>query len=610
MNAPTNDIYDSKQEHREQREQADHTCTFSRSQPDKENGNSENKIIDPFIKRPCFMTHTEQVKSGNKILMPGLYYHSIEHGDDGRPTNIDEWLCSPLLVDAISSSTNGGYFGRLLRFTDSNGHWHEWAMPMNMLKSSGDDLLGELLSQGVVFDRKKRSAIMNYIMKVQPEKKITAASKTGWFEDVFVLPNRIIGNGNVIYQSEYTYESDVESNGTLEDWNQQIGRLCAGNIPLMVSVCAALAGPLFKLVNRKQGSGIHWVGDLSIGKSTALEVAASVWGPPDFIRSWSTTANGLEGIAATRNDTCLILDEINEASPQEIGKIVYIIVNGSGKQRAGRNGNARKIQRWRLMALSSGERTLENIMNEAGKKTNAGQIVRLLNVDAIFEHGILSNLHEFNDGQTLADHLKIACQKHYGQLGTAFIDKLISTEVNIIELLNTIAKKLIEPSSTNLEKRAASVFAVIALAGELAINFNLTPWAKDQVYEAILIAFKRWKLLHGIRKTEDYQILEAISDFINKHGDSRFSYTSNITENRPILNRAGWYKNEAGKRIYMFSAAGLQEAGGGFDRGRIVEVLAKHQWLTDTDSDRLTKKTRIGSETKNLYHIYILEQEG
>ena len=34
-------------------------------------------------------------------------------------------------------------FGRLLRFRNTVGRWREWAMPMELLRGSGDELRGE-----------------------------------------------------------------------------------------------------------------------------------------------------------------------------------------------------------------------------------------------------------------------------------------------------------------------------------------------------------------------------------------------------------------------------------------------------------------------------------
>jgi putative DNA primase/helicase len=239
---------------------------------------------------------------------------------------------------------------------DSRGNWREWAMPMYLLKGNGDELLGELLNQGFIFDRKKRSLLIDFIMNEHPKKNITAASRIGWHGDVFVLPNNVIGGNDIVFQTESAAEHNFKAMGSLDDWNRHIGMLCEGNTPLMVSVSTALAGSLLHRINKKSGGGVHWTGDSSTGKSTTLEVTGTVWGSPEIMRSWSVTANGLESAAAMHNDTCLILDEIGEAHPQDVGKISYMITNGQGKQRAGRSGNARQIQRWRLTTISSGEK--------------------------------------------------------------------------------------------------------------------------------------------------------------------------------------------------------------------------------------------------------------
>jgi hypothetical protein len=83
-----------------------------------------------------------------------------------------------------------------------------------------------------------------------------------------------------------------------------------------------------------------------------LVLAASVWGGEDFKRSWRATSNGMESVAVMLSDTCLCLDEINEADPQEIGAIVYCIGNGTGRTRINKIGASRQVQRWRLSSKS------------------------------------------------------------------------------------------------------------------------------------------------------------------------------------------------------------------------------------------------------------------
>lgn len=108
-----------------------------------------------------------------------------------------------------------------------------------------------------------------------------------------------------------------------------------------------------------------------------------MWGDPSaYPRLWRATANGLEGLAALHNDGLLILDELSQIDPKEAGEAAYLLANGQGKARASRTGTARQSARWRLLFLSAGEESLTALMARVGRKVNAGQEIRLADLDA------------------------------------------------------------------------------------------------------------------------------------------------------------------------------------------------------------------------------------
>lgn len=166
------------------------------------------------------------------------------------------------------------------------------------------------------------------------------------------------------------------------------------------------------------------------------------------------------------------------------------------------------------------------------------------------------------------------------------------------QLVNTFSKII----TTNLERRAASVFAVLGLSGELAIEYGLLPWESGTVLQACLTVFKRYQAYQGPELTEDAQISQSVSDFIAKHGDSRFSELHERFETT-IYNRAGWYKDTENGRVYMLFPVTLIEAGGGYERSRIIDALKGANWLVEFDVGRATKKVRTSAGLKNLYHI-------
>ncbi len=264
----------------------------------------------------------------------------------------------------------------------------------------------------------------------------------------------------------------------------------------------------------------------------------------------------------------------------------------------------RQIKRWKLPTLSTGERNLESIMNDAGKKSNSGQLVRILSLPARFEFGAFSNLHGFKSGRAFADHLKKARSENFGHLGNAFLRKLVNDSRDFSNQLNEYLETFSSLGRSSLEQRGASSFALIAFAGELAIEYVLVAWPQGSVIESSIQAFKLWQEEQSSELTENQRIQRAVENFILDHGDSRFSNIEHQSESNRMINRAGWHKDDPRSRIYMFIPKVLAEAGG-YPLTRVSKALQEAGWLVDSDSDgRLTKKTRIphGKPT-NLYHV-------
>ena len=552
---------------------------------------------------PCFIVKDDWFDLGGK-RKPGVWYCYETAGTDKKPpAQIAVRLCSPLYIDGVTNTENGQFFGRLLRFRDTLGHWRKWAMPMELLRGSCEELRGELLAAGVEIEQRNRARIAEYLQWRVPKNVITAATRTGWTAKggAFVLHDRIIGGENVHFQSEsLSADGAAGSGGDYQQW-QKMAACCENNPVLMVSVCVALGGALLVKVHRDSG-GIHWVGDSSIGKTTALCVGASVWGGDDFKRTWRATSNGLEGVAALLSDTCLCLDEINEADPREVGAIVYSLGNGTGKTRATRIGSARSVHRWRLTLLSTGERSITAMMQEAGKQAKAGQLVRLLNIPAARQFGVFDDLHTFKDGREMADHFKTECGKHYGHAGIKFVEHIIKQ--GNADFGATLAQ--IEAQFTHGDTqaaRAASRFALYAMAGELAIEAGILPWQQGAALEACKVMFAEWQIMRGTGATEHKQILQNVSDYILKHGDTKFTDKGN-PDDKPRADRAGWYTDRPGGRTFLFTSAALREAGGNYDFARVLDAMDSAGWIVERDSGVRRKKTAItGGGKPGLYWI-------
>jgi putative DNA primase/helicase len=570
--------------------------------------------VEPAIpdadKRPIFKVFDDwQLLPDGSKLRPGVWYFSLKAGKgDAPPTLFQQWLCSTLHIEAVTFDGQDNNFGRLLRFKNTLGRWREWAMPMELLRGAGDDLRGELLAMGVLIDPHAKNLLGQYLQAITPKRRVNCALQVGWCGDSFVLPDTVIGPAasGVIFQSGERGHDEHTRGGTLAGWQSDIAARAVGNPLLTLALSASFAGPMLARCNGESG-GIHFVGDSSTGKTTAIEAACATWGGANFRRSWRATANGMEGAAALFNDCLLALDEISECDPREVGAIVYALGNGRGKQRASRTGNARGVTRWRVVVLSSGERTIGTTMAEGGYRAKAGQSVRLLDIPAARRFGAWDELHGLPNGAAFADAIRRAAVAHHGHAGRAFLEKLTRDRRDFCELLERFKALPIfsADGGEGQDKRTAGRFALLALAGEVATEYWITGWPEGEAIKAAVVGFKAWRSMRGRRNDEPRQILEQVSGFVERHGDSRFS-NANANESDDVMriNRAGWWREEDGGRVYLFNAEGLREALKGFDFKRALDTLQEAGALPKADaSGERAKAQRIAGRLVKLYAI-------
>ena len=595
-------------------------CTpelFSKStEGTKETSNAIVRLVPGEQERPKFVVFDDLHEEGGVKYRPGVWNFGIKNSKgDAPPTLTQQWLCSPLHVDAVTTDAHAGNYGRLLRFKTTLGKWTTWAMPMAMLSGDCNDLRAELLGMGVEIDHHGRHRLAEYLHHKAPKRQIECALQTGWAGSdfkAFVLPDTVIGPKalSVAYQSGERGSDEYAMRGTLAGWQAGIAALAVGNPLLVLGICAAFAGPLLARCGQESG-GIHFIGDSSTGKTTIIEAACSVWGSSSFRRSWRTTGNGLEGAAALFNDSLLALDEISECDPRQVGEVVYMLGNGRGKQRASRTGMARAVARWCCSVLSTGERSIATTMAEGGHRIKAGQLVRLLDVPAQRAHGAWDALHQHPSGTAFSDAIKRAAVTDYGHAGRAFLQKLTRDhDGSFSEVLDAI-KALPELQGVGEEgqyKRVAARFAVLALAGELATSYGVTGWPEGEAIRAAAVGFAAWQSLRGAGQgnSERVQIMERIIGFIERHGDSRFSDADSNDDQRSAMvrDRAGWWRTGDGGRMYLFNADGLREALTGFDFSRALDALQQAGAIEAPGADgKRVKSMRIRGQSMKLYVV-------
>jgi putative DNA primase/helicase len=565
----------------------------------------------PFPKeedRPSYVVLDDWTEWRGRKYRPGVYHCGMtEEKKDSPPMPVETWFCAPLHIDAVTFDGQSNNFGRLLRFKNSLGRWRDWSMPMELLAGDGSALRGELLAMGLELDPfKARQQLPAYLQREHPKRRMHCALQVGWVGKSFVLPDEVIGPNaaGVIFQSGERGHEEHTKAGTLQGWQEGIAALAGGNPLLLLALSAGFAGPMLVPCNA-EGGGIHFVGDSSTGKTTAIEASCSIWGGPNYRRSWRATANGMEGAAALFNDCLLALDEISECDPKEVGAIIYALGNGRGKQRASRSGTARGVTHWRCFVMSSGERTIGTTMLEGGHRAKAGQSVRLLDVPAARRFGAWDELHGAASAAAFSDGIKRVAAQHHGLVGRAFLEKLTHDSRDFCSMLETVkALPLFSADgSEGQDKRAAGRFALIGLSGELASEYGLTGWQEGEAINAAALSFGLWRAHRGKGNDERRQIAEQLSGFIERHGDGRFTEANDPGASQ-IRDRAGWWKDGTDHREYLLTAEAMRDALKGFDFKRALDILQELGALPKAgENGERTRFYRLGGRGMKLYPI-------
>ncbi|MEO5344308.1 MAG: DUF927 domain-containing protein, partial [Gammaproteobacteria bacterium SHHR-1] len=277
------------------------------------------------------LLHADLLPQGFSINKDGLFYFPPDENGNGQPPI---WVCSPLRVTAVTRSLGNEGWGRLLEFDDLDGQPHQWAMPLALLSGDGAEVRRILLDQGlrIAPGQRPRNLLNQFLQTAAPAARALSSEKTGWLGNCFILPDTVIGQSEqrILLQTGGTKITGYGCAGSLDGWRKQVAAHCAGNSRLILALAAAFAAPLLAVCDAEPG-GFHFRGASSLGKSTTMLAAASVWGGHDRLKRWRSTDNALEATALEHNDSLLLLDELREADGKTLGQSIYMLAHGQGK---------------------------------------------------------------------------------------------------------------------------------------------------------------------------------------------------------------------------------------------------------------------------------------
>jgi putative DNA primase/helicase len=373
------------------------------------------------------------------------------------------------LVTAIDRDTEG----RLLHTVGflTGGELAEITVPATVLAGTG--IVKELSEYGLGVTTNNRKQYVQYFAdylrhneQVIPHH--TCYGRAGWLtKSAFALGTDVLGSdaGDIVVRVESGGEkqalSHFHTKGDLDEWRRLVMRL-PDDASAWVLLYAVFTPLLHDIVQMPGTCFFELVGDTSVGKTTALRLAASAFGfpgdegSPGLVRSWKGTNVARERYAALTPGLPQFLDELSTEYVPSIESTVYMLANGQPKGR----GTLKGLQRqgnWNTLVVSSGEGSIAECSKKGGIRA------RLISVTE-------PPLGE-GDQTDLVEDIRRTCMTDYGHAARKMVEYLValndSGRAKLCEFYEQYRESFASNATSNLQKRAASYFGLMALAGHI-----------------------------------------------------------------------------------------------------------------------------------------------
>ncbi len=346
------------------------------------------------------------------------------------------------------------------------------------------------------------------------EPTFQVATQIGWFDDLFVLPDRVYpaqppiqgmppGWSRILVHLDAKDEevhSRFHCHGSPQK-SMETFQLCRGNSRLMFAAADSFVGPCCKPFGLR-APGVQAVGKEDSGKTVFGIIAGATYGGvPDSIvgfgSAWNGTPNGLEEYGLALNDTLMVLDETSlmptdqKGRPLAFGEALMRLMQGQGKKRHGL-----PVDRWSVPFISTSNHSVYALLDPLRRKSYGAFTDRLIDIPTPKgKASFFENLRGSQDEATFGKKLFYLATTNYGYPIRVFLARLTSALARDREgLVATVAGNVAKyeaaankiTSSRRSVLRVRGHFATVYAVGSLAIQFKVLPFTEDELLAAVL----------------------------------------------------------------------------------------------------------------------------
>lgn len=324
-----------------------------------------------------------------------------------------------------------------------------------------------LVSLGIDFENVAKVNVLLAAYVMQQRKKISTShdyNNLGWNDKNQYQTNQLIIDDKVV--GRYQGDLDLEPVGKWTDWQEGVQKLVLPHsnltLVLMMAFATVLCGSPY--VADLNSLVLELVGDSSSGKTTALEVALSVFGNPDstahgsLVRTFASTKNsmmkrlgGLFGVMVGFDDVGAHADGLSYTD------FIYTVGNNREKDRLTSDATLQSGLPHRTWVITTGEEAISDNLQARG-----GIYVRLIEVNDL----------QYTKSANHSEEVKELVENNYGFAASKFADLVLEQQSGLGELKTVNYDALVSRLDyrDNKVERLAKQLSLVLVATDLVID--------------------------------------------------------------------------------------------------------------------------------------------
>ena len=514
---------------------------FTRSVDEVAQGSSRRTMAAPAI-LSSFVKHPQ----GEELMVPPAYTldlngtYSLRPGRGGAP--IKDRVCHyPMILEGYVRDVETGSSMVVVAWL-ANHRWRRMVVTREAM-AIGSDISRAAAPFGAPIHTANSNAVILYLAAFEAQnlaifEEVKGVSRMGWLpgQEAFLVGTQLVNEtGSRAIQSpmslcegwaatDFVFVpsgqevqrilAGYRQEGTLGEWGR--AAKIASEYPLaLAGLYVSMLPPLLQILGADNFVW-EWSGKSSVGKTTALSLAASVWGQPrlnlepSIVSSWRVTDVYIERMLATLGDLPMYLDDTRTASTRMKGgidpvQVVYDVVSGTTKGRGTINSVEAK-RAWRTILMSTGEEPI------TGETTKLGVFARTW---AIFGQPWGRTTPE---SAAMVLNIEALVSENYGVLGPLWIQRIMEKRASwpkwrslYREIRDQYGTRGAVGENAGLSGRLGKNIAAIELCANLADN--LMPEVFTWPFRTMLEDLWRWAQSDGAGSDPILECMLSVRNF-------------------------------------------------------------------------------------------------